>query len=160
MKNRSSRVVAPDFTLSDQFGKAHSLRDYRGSWVVLYFYPEDDTPGCTTQACDIRDSWAVFKKKEVVVLGISPDSVESHHQFAKKYELPFTLLADPDKKVIELYETWQEKISLTRVFFGVERSTVIIDPEGKIAKVYKKVNADTHAQLILKDLEKLQHSTA
>lgn len=151
---------APDFTLFDQDGKKQSLKKFHGSWVVLYFYPKDDTPGCTTQACDIRDSWTEFKNKKIVVLGISPDTVESHKQFAEKYGLPFMLLADPDKEVLELYGAWQEKISISKVLFGVQRSTVIIDPDGNIAKVYKKVNEKTHARKVLQDLEALMQLTA
>lgn len=160
MNVNEKRTVAPDFSLPDQNGKEHTLHEYAGSWVVLYFYPKDDTPGCTTQACDIRDSWAAFSQKGIVVLGISPDTVESHQQFVEKHGLPFTLLADPEKKVLELYEAWQEKISFGKLFFGVQRSTVLIDPEGKIAKVYKRVDPKTHAQKVLKDLDILMNSTA
>jgi peroxiredoxin Q/BCP len=147
---------APLFSLPDQTGKKQTLKDYRGKWVVLYFYPADDTPGCTKQACDIRDSWATFKAKNIVVFGISPDTVESHQTFSEKYTLPFPLLADPEKKVLEDYGAWEQKISFSRILFGIQRSTVIIDPKGKIAKIYKRVQYQTHAEKILQDLETLQ----
>lgn len=146
---------APTFSLQDQAGTTHKLEDYQGSWVVLYFYPKDDTPGCTTQACDIRDQWSTFKQKGITVLGVSPDTVESHAKFAEKYDLPFTILADPDKEVAKKYGAWQEKKMFGKIGFGIQRSTVLIDPEGRVAKVYKRVQAKKHADKVLKDLSEL-----
>lgn len=154
MTKSSALPVAPDFSLADQRGTIHTLSAYRGVWVVLYFYPKDDTPGCTIQACDIRDSWDAFLDLGVVVFGVSPDTVESHQEFAKKYMLPFILLADPDKKVIQAYSAWQDHSSLSQLVFGVQRSTVIINPEGLIVEVYKNVDAKTHAVQVLADLKK------
>jgi peroxiredoxin Q/BCP len=146
---------APDFSLLDQDAKEHSLKKYQGKWVVLYFYPKDNTPGCTKQACDIRDDWQTFKDKGVVVLGVSPDSVESHARFAEKHKLPFTLLADPDKEVATLYGAWQEKNMYGVLRWGIQRSSVIINPDGIIAKVYKRVGAKQHAGQVLKALDRL-----
>lgn len=153
--NVEQNKPAPTFSLKDQSGTTHKLQDYQGSWVVLYFYPKDDTPGCTTQACDIRDQWSAFKQKDITVLGISPDTVESHAKFAEKYDLPFTLLADPDKEVSKLYGAWQEKNMFGKLGMGIQRSTVLIDPEGRVAKVYKRVQAKKHAETVLKDLSQL-----
>ncbi|MBI3332795.1 MAG: peroxiredoxin [Candidatus Omnitrophica bacterium] len=131
---------APDFTLSDQEGKRHSLSEYKGRWVLLYFYPKDDTPGCTKEACGIRDQWKAFEKQKAQVFGLSADSVESHGKFSRKYKLPFTLLSDPDKKVLNAYGAWG-------------RNSFLIDPQGKVAKVYEKVKPDLHAQEVLADLK-------
>jgi len=146
---------APQITLQDQTGTKHSLSQYKGSWVVVYFYPKDDTPGCTIQACDIRDGWQAFKDKKIVVLGISPDTVESHQKFAQKHSLPFILLADPEKEALKVYGAWREKVLFGKTFLGVVRSTVLINPKGVIAKVYKRAHAKTHAKKVLKDLERL-----
>ena len=148
--------IAPNFTLSDQTGQTHSLSDYKGQWVLLYFYPKDDTPGCTTEACQIRDNFVAFKKAGIVVLGVSCDSVKKHEKFAKKFDLPFTLLADEDKKVVELYGVWGEKKFMGREYVGIRRTSFLIDPNGKIAKVYEQVKADGHATEILKDFNDLQ----
>lgn len=147
---------APVFSLPDQDGKEHRLEDYKGKWVVLYFYPKDDTPGCTKQACDIRDDWQTFKDKGIVVLGVSPDSVESHARFAEKHKLPFTLLADPEKKVVKAYGVWREKVLFGKISLGIVRSSVIINPDGVVAKVYKRVQAKKHAEQVLKALDRLQ----
>lgn len=147
---------APDFTLPDQEGKPHSLSQYFGKWVLLYFYPKDDTPGCTTEACTIRDSYADFKKAGIVVLGVSKDSVKSHGTFAEKYKLPFTLLADEDKKVVKLYGVWQEKKLYGRAYMGIARWSFLIDPQGKIAKVYEGVKPADHAAEVLADVQKMQ----
>ncbi len=147
--------TAPDFTLPDQYGKFHQLSDYRGQWALLYFYPKDDTPGCTKEACSIRDALPDFKKLKIVVLGVSKDSVQSHKKFADKYELPFTLLADEDKKVVNLYGVWAKKKFMGREYMGVLRSSFLIDPEGKIAKVYEKVNPELHAEEVLRDLKEM-----
>ncbi len=137
--------TAPDFSLFDQKGEMHSLSDYKGKWVLVYFYPKDFTSGCTTEACSIRDNWDEFKKKRVVVLGISKDSVESHRKFANKYMLPFTLLSDHDKKVLKQYGSWQNNKTI--------RMSYLINPEGEIAKVYPKVDPEKHAKQILEDYE-------
>ena len=126
-----------------------SLDDFRGSPVVLYFYPKDDTPGCTTQACGIRDEWGAFEERGAVVLGVSPDSETSHVKFKRKYGLPFTLLADEDHAVSEAYGVWVEKSMAGRTYMGVERSTFVIDAEGDVAKVMRKVKPDTHADDVL-----------
>jgi thioredoxin-dependent peroxiredoxin len=130
---------APSFTLEDQQGEAWSLDERRGRPVVLYFYPKDDTPGCTTQACDIRDRWAEFEALGVAVAGISPDDVESHGRFATKFDLPHTLLSDPDREVIDAYGAWGEKKMYGKTFEGVIRSSVVIDAEGRIAAVFDRI---------------------
>lgn len=140
---------APAFKLQDQDGKWHSLSDYRGKWVVLYFYPKDDTTGCTTEACDFRDNWRAVQAAGAVVLGVSPDGVASHQKFKKKYELPFTLLVDADHAVAEAYGAWGEKSMYGRKYHGVLRSTFIIDPRGKIARVFAKVKPRGHAAEVL-----------
>ncbi|MST04285.1 MAG: thioredoxin-dependent thiol peroxidase [Candidatus Pacebacteria bacterium] len=144
---------APDFELMDQEGKAHKLSDYKGKWVLLYFYPKDDTAGCTKEACMIRDSWAEFKNKNAVVLGVSVDSVESHDKFHKKYKLPFTILADEEKKVVNQYGVWGENKFMGRVYQGTNRVSYLINPYQKIVKVYEKVKPEIHAEEVLKDLE-------
>ena len=135
---------APDFKLTDQNEKTISLSDYKGKNVILYFYPKDDTSGCTKEACSFRDDFPKFKKVDAVILGVSPDSVESHKKFAKKYNLNFSLLADEDKEVIKKYDVWKEKSMYGRKYMGVERTTYIIDPEGKIKKIFRKVKVDGH----------------
>ena len=147
---------APTFSLPDQSGKIHKLSDYKGKYVLLYFYPKDDTPGCTTEACTIRDAWSKFKKAKLVVLGVSVDSVKSHDKFVKKYDLPFTLLADEDKKVVHAYNVWGPKTFMGKLYQGTARSSFLIDPKGKIAKIYEKVKPDKHAEEVLKDLAALQ----
>lgn len=144
---------APDFTLPDQTGKEHSLSDYTGRWVLLYFYPKDDTPGCTKEACGIRDNFAAFKRKGIVVLGISTDSVKSHGKFVQKYNLPFTLLADEDKKVVELYGVWGKKKFMGREYLGTLRNSYLIGPDGKIQKIYEGVKPDEHAAEVLEAVE-------
>ena len=126
-----------------------SLDDFRGSPVVLYFYPKDDTPGCTTQACGIRDEWGAFEERGAVVLGVSPDSETSHVKFKRKYGLPFTLLADEDHAVSETYGVWVEKSMAGRTYMGIERSTFVIDADGTVAKIMRKVKPDTHADDVL-----------
>lgn len=146
---------APEFTLPDQNGDMHSLSDYRGKWVILYFYPKDDTPGCTIQACDIRDNWSEYQKLHAVVIGISADSLESHQKFEAKYDLPFTLLSDPQKTVLKSFHAYREKNLYGKIMLGIVRSTVIIDPEGKIAKHYKRVQAKKHAEQTLAFLKQV-----
>ncbi|MFA9432346.1 thioredoxin-dependent thiol peroxidase [Egicoccus sp. AB-alg2] len=147
---------APDFTLPDQDGNEVSLSDYRGKPVVVYFYPRDNTPGCTTQACDIRDQWSEFESAGAAVVGISPDSVASHAKFQGKYDLPHTLLSDPDKTVMEPWGAYGEKTLYGKVTRGVIRSTVLVDAQGNVAKVWKRVQAKKHADQVLKALADLQ----
>ena len=142
-------IKAPDFTLSDKDGNAVSLSDFAGKKVVLYFYPKDNTPGCTRQACAFSGSYAVFKSLDVVVIGVSKDSVASHAKFAAKYDLPFILLADPELEAIKAYDVWQEKKLYGKVSMGVVRTTYVIDENGMIEKVMPKVKPDTNAAEIL-----------
>jgi thioredoxin-dependent peroxiredoxin len=140
---------APDFELMTDTGEVLSLASLRGKPVVLYFYPKDDTPGCTTQACGIRDAWDEFERTGAVVLGVSPDDAASHARFREKYELPFPLLADTGHATAEDYGVWVEKRNYGKTYMGVERSTFVIDAEGKIAKVMRRVKPDTHADEVL-----------
>ena len=140
---------APDFSLRDQNGNSVSLSDFRGCRVVLYFYPRDNTPGCTRQACAFAGAYEEFRARGIVVIGISRDSVASHQKFAEKYELPFILLSDPDRQAIEAYGVWQEKKNYGKVSMGVVRSTYLIDEQGMIEKVMPKVKPDTNAAEIL-----------
>ena len=142
-------MKAPDFTLSDKDGNAVSLSDFLGKKVVLYFYPKDNTPGCSRQACAFAGSYAAFREQNVAVIGVSKDSVASHVKFAQKYELPFILLADPELQAIQAYDVWQEKKLYGKVSMGVVRSTYIIDEHGMIEKVMPKVKPDTNAAEIL-----------
>ncbi len=146
---------APDFALPDQNGNKHSLSDYLGKWVLLYFYPKDDTPGCIKEACGIRDAFGDYKKAGITVFGVSGDSVESHKKFENKYSLPFTLLSDEKSKVLKLYGVWQEKNSFGKKRKGIVRTSFLINPKGKIAKVYKNVKPESHAQQVLDDLKNL-----
>lgn len=145
---------APDFTLFDKDGNEVSLSDFSGKKIVLYFYPKDNTPGCTRQACAFAESFEKFKELDAVVIGISKDSVSSHVKFAEKYSLPFVLLSDPEHKVIEAFGAWQEKKNYGKTYFGTVRSTFIIDENGMIEKVMPKVKPDTNAAEILEYLEK------
>ena len=140
---------APNFTLSDKDGNAVTLSDFLGKRVVLYFYPRDNTPGCTRQACAFAGAYKEFEARDVVVIGISRDSVASHQKFAEKYDLPFILLSDPDRVVIEAYGVWQEKKNYGKVSLGVVRSTYLIDAEGNIEAIMPKVKPDTNAAEIL-----------
>ena len=140
---------APDFDLASDAGERVSLSSLRGKPVVLYFYPRDDTPGCTTQACGIRDAYADFRARGAVVLGVSPDDEAAHVKFKAKYDLPFTLLADPEHEVAERYGVWGERSYRGKTYMGIERSTFVIDPEGKVAKVMRRVKPDTHAADVL-----------
>ena len=140
---------APDFELGTDSGDTVKLSDLRGKPVVLYFYPKDDTPGCTRQACDIRDGWAAFQRAGAVVLGVSPDKEASHAKFKAKYDLPFMLLADTDHAVSEAYGVWGEKSFAGRKYMGVERSTFVIGADGDVVKVMRKVDPKTHADDVL-----------
>lgn len=146
-------MMAPAFTLQDRTGKTVSLSDYLGKKVVIYFYPRDNTPGCTRQACAFSGLYNEFRKKGVEVIGISKDSVASHEKFAEKYELPFVLLADPERTAIEAYGVWQEKKQYGKVSMGVVRTTFLIDENGMIVKIMPKVKPDTNAAEILAELE-------
>ena len=148
--------LAPDFTLLDQFGKPHHLGVYRGQWVLVYFYPKDDTPGCTKEACGIRDRFDEFKKLKAAVLGVSADSVESHKKFSDKFTLPFPLLADTDKQVVQAYGVWGQKQFMGKTYLGISRASFLIDPSGKIAKVYPTVKPEEHTEDILADLAQLK----
>lgn len=146
---------APDFELSDQSGASVALKDLRGQWVVLYFYPRADTPGCTTQACSVRDRSSEYADRGARVLGVSPDEVDAIAKFDDKYGLGFTLLADPDHAVAEAYGAWTEKSMYGKKYMGVQRSTFLIDPDGRIAKVFPKVQPKKHDDLVLGALDEL-----
>lgn len=148
--------VAPAFSLPDQTGKVHALKEYRGQWVVLYFYPKDDTPGCTVEACSFRDNFAALKKADAVVFGVSVDPVKKHVKFVEKYSLPFTLLSDEEKKVVNLYGVWGKKKFMGREYMGTNRVSFLINPKGKIAKVYDPVKPLGHAEAILTDMRALE----
>jgi peroxiredoxin Q/BCP len=140
---------APEFTVSTSGGGRLSLADFKGKNVILYFYPKDDTPGCTKEACAFRDGFADFKKKGAVVLGVSPDSVKSHDKFVEKFKLPFTLLADEDRRIVQDYGVWGEKSFMGRRYMGVYRVTFLIGPDGVIKKIWPKVKPEEHAAEVL-----------
>ena len=144
---------APDFELLDENGNPRSLSEFRGKAVVLYFYPKDDTPGCTKEACSFRDDYAVYEEAGVVILGVSPDSPKSHAKFKAKYNLPFTLLADADHKVCELYGVWGRKKFMGREYDGVFRTTFLIGPDGQIVRVFPDVKPDGHSTEVLAALK-------
>ena len=144
--------IAPDFELLDQEGKSHKLSDYLGKKVILYFYPKDDTPGCTKEACSFRDNFAEYRKHGIIILGVSKDSEKSHSRFAEKYSLPFTLLSDNETTVAQAYGVWGLKKMMGREYYGMNRVTYVIDEEGKVLQVYKKVKPEQHAEEILKDI--------
>jgi peroxiredoxin Q/BCP len=148
-------MTAHDFALPDQTGTTRHLADYAGKWLVLYFYPEDDTPGCTAEACAFRDDYPKYAEKGIQVVGVSGDSVESHAKFADKYHFDFPILADESKKVMTAYGAWGTKKTFGVEHEGVTRKTFLINPEGKIAKEYPKVNPLGHSGMILKDFESL-----
>jgi peroxiredoxin Q/BCP len=140
---------APDFTATAQSGGVVSLADYKGKNVILYFYPRDNTPGCTKEACAFRDEFAAFREKGAVVLGVSTDSAKSHDKFIGKYKLPFTLLADEDKKLVTAYGVWGEKSFLGRKYMGTHRITFLIGPDGRIKKIWPQVKPEAHAREVL-----------
>ena len=142
----------PVFTLPDTEGRKISLKDLKGKWVVLYFYPKDDTPGCTKEACSFRDLQKEFNKANAVILGVSADTAESHEKFSKKYKLPFQLLVDKDNKVAVKYGVYREKNMYGKKVMGIVRTTLVIDPDGKIAKIYPRVRVDGHADTVLKEI--------
>jgi thioredoxin-dependent peroxiredoxin len=146
---------APDFELTSDEGERVRLSHFRGKPVILYFYPRDDTSGCTTQACGIRDGYDDFERQGAVVLGVSPDDESSHVKFKRRYGLPFTLLADPEHEVAEQYGVWVEKKYMGRTYMGIERSTFVIDEDGRLAKVMRRVKPDTHVKKVLAALAAL-----
>ncbi|MDP3962961.1 MAG: thioredoxin-dependent thiol peroxidase [bacterium] len=154
----SVEKLAPSISLPDRDGNIHLLSDYKGKWVLLYFYPKDDTPGCTKEACGIRDAFPSFKKLDAVVLGISVDSPQKHAKFVEKYALPFALLADEKKVAVNAYGVWQKKKFMGREYMGTVRTSFLIDPKGRIAKVYDNVKPETHAEEVLEDLKALKKS--
>lgn len=141
--------TAPDFSLPAGDGKTLSLKEFRGKKVVLYFYPKDNTPGCTKEACSFRDDIRKFERKGAVIIGVSADRVESHRKFADKYDLPFSLVSDEKKSLINAYGVWKKKSLYGRTFLGIERSTFVIDEKGKIARIYRKVKVDGHSEEVL-----------
>lgn len=145
--------VAPNFAAKDANGETVRLKDLRGQKVVLYFYPKDDTPGCTKEACSFRDAFADFKKRHIKVLGVSIDSEASHKKFAAKYKLPFTLVADPDHSIADAYGVYGEKKFMGRTYLGVKRITFLIDEKGKVKKVFEKVKPEEHARDVLEAFE-------
>ena len=150
----SAGTIAPDFTLPDENGVELTLSAFRGQKVILYFYPRDDTPGCTAEACHVRDDYAAYEKLGEKILGVSPNSVKSHGKFKSKYQLPFTLLADEEHKVCELYGVWGRKKFMGKEFDGVFRTTFLIDRDGLIEKVFKNVKPEPHSQELLDELAK------
>lgn len=147
---------APHFSLPDQHKHIHALSDYKGQWVLLYFYPKDDTPGCTDQACQIRDHWSAFSRLGLTILGISKDTVEKHKRFAMKYNLPFPLLSDEKKEVIKLYDVLIQKKMFGKPVEGTHRTSFLINPQGIIEKIYQDVDPTQHAEIILADVQSLQ----
>ena len=150
---RKEGTLAPNFTANDANGETVRLKDLKGQKVVLYFYPKDDTPGCTKEACSFRDAFSDFKKRGIKVLGVSPDREASHKKFTDKYKLPFTLLADQDHAIADAYGVYGEKKFMGRTYMGVKRITFLIDEKGKIKKVFEKVKPDEHAQEVLAAFE-------
>ena len=149
----TEKAPAPEFSLADENGVTRKLSDYRGKAVVLYFYPKDDTPGCTTEACAFRDDYKVYEDAGVVILGVSPDTSKSHTKFKEKYHLPFTLLADEQHAVCELYGAWGRKKMMGREYDGVLRSTFLIGPDGKVIKIFAGVKPDGHSAEVLAALK-------
>ncbi len=145
----SAGIAAPEFELADENGVTRRLADYRGQTVLLYFYPKDDTPGCTTEACNFRDDYSAYVDAGVIILGVSPDSSKSHAKFKQKFQLPFPLLADVEHKVSELYEVWGKKKFMGREYLGVFRTTFIISPDGKLKKVFQDVRPAGHSAEVL-----------
>ena len=149
MSNLAEGKKAPLFNLNDQNANLVSLKDFKGKYVVLYFYPKDNTSGCTREACSFRDEFPKFKKLNAVIIGVSPDSVQSHKKFAEKYELPFTLISDEDGSICESFGVWGEKTMMGRKYMGIERATFLIDKNGIIRHIWRKVKAAGHAEEVL-----------
>lgn len=152
-------MKAPHFNLPDQNGQMHSLEDYKGKWLIVYFYPKDDTPGCTTEACSFRDNLHLFKDRGIEVVGISKDTQASHKKFAEKYKLPFTLLSDTTTKVIDAFGAWGEKKMYGRSYMGILRNTYIIAPEGNLVKSFEHVQPATHIKQILDEMNLLMKAS-
>jgi len=148
-------IQAPDFALPDEDDKIRHLSDFRGRVIVLYFYPKDDTPGCTTEACNFRDNYSAYVNADVVILGVSPDSAQSHDKFKRKFTLPFPLLADKEHKICQLYGAWGVKKFAGREFEGVLRTTILIDAKGKIIKIFKNVKPSEHSADVLAEIKSL-----
>ena len=148
-------ITAPDFSLPDEDGKTHKLSDYLGKPVLLYFYPKDNTSGCTTEACNFRDDYSAYEGSGVAILGVSVDDEKSHTKFKQKYDLPFSLLADTEKKVVTLYDVWGKKKMYGREYDGIFRTTYLIDSKGKIARVFENVKPASHSEEVLKVIEEL-----
>lgn len=144
---------APAISLPDQNGTTHTLKDYQGKWVVLYFYPKDNTPGCTTESCGFRDAKKEYDEKNAVIFGISCDDEKSHSKFIEKFDLPFDLLADTEKKAVKDYGVYKEKSMYGKQYMGIERTTFLIDPNGNVAKMYRKVKPKGHEEEVLKDIQ-------
>jgi len=151
----NEKIEAPKFILLDQDGQEHKLSDYLGKMIILYFYPKDDTPGCTTEACNFRDDYSQYEQTEAVILGVSPDSVKSHKKFKEKYQIPFTLLSDPDHKVCEAYGVWGRKKFMGREYDGVFRTTFLIDKAGVIQHVFEGVKPSEHSAEVLEQIKKI-----
>lgn len=147
--------MAPDFKLPGTFGEEVTLKQFRGQPVVLYFYPNDDTPGCTAEACGFKEQYQYFKRGRAVILGVSPNGIDSHQKFIRKFELPFELLADEDSAVAKKYGLWVEKQMFGKKFMGVQRATYLLDKEGRFAKIWPKVSPEGHAEDVLKALKEL-----
>jgi len=152
----SSGILAPEFTLQDENGLEHSLSNYRGKPLILYFYPKDDTPGCTTEACNFRDDYSKYQEAKVVIIGISPDTSRAHKKFKNKFDLPFTLLADENHSVCDLYGTWGPKQFMGKSYEGVLRTTFLIDSQGYIRKVFKNVKPAEHSAEVLEALSQVE----
>jgi thioredoxin-dependent peroxiredoxin len=144
---------APDFSLPDQYGDIHTLSDYKDKWLLIYFYPKDETPGCTKEACNFRDNSEAFAEKGVEIIGISKDSVSSHIAFSQKHELPFPILSDETAETIKAFGAWGEKKFIGKTYEGINRNTYLINPEGEILHVYENVNPLTHVSSLLKDID-------
>ncbi len=153
-------MKAPQFTLPDQNGTNHSLADYAGKWILVYFYPKDDTPGCTIEACSFRDKSEELVKHNIVVLGMSKDTTSSHQKFVTKFNLNFPLLSDTSTKTIKAYGAWGEKKFMGRTFIGILRNSYLINPDGEIAKTYEKVKPAEHTAEVITDVEKLSGKTS
>ena len=149
MKMIQEKTKAPDFNLLDEDGNSHSLSEYKGTPLILYFYPKDNTPGCTTEACNFRDDYSAYEKAKVTILGVSADSVKSHKKFKEKYQLPFTLLSDPDHTVCEAYGVWAEKQMMGKKYMGILRTTFVINKDGVVEKVFEGVKPSEHSKEVL-----------
>ena len=155
MKMIQKKTKAPDFNLLDEDGNSHTLSEYKGTPLILYFYPKDNTPGCTTEACNFRDDYSAYEKAKVTILGVSPDSVKSHKKFKEKYQLPFTLLSDPDHTVCEAYGVWAEKQMMGKKYMGILRTTFVINKDGVVEKVFEGVKPSEHSKEVLAAVKNL-----